>query len=185
MATPDASKVMVLEGKVTGSIFVAPTTVALPTDATTALAQDFKSLGFTSDEGITISEDGSNTPLRVWEGLAEVRNIRTEFTEQIAFTPVECNEEVAKLMWGDDAVDVAQTTGNLTIRHHGRSMKPVHVVVECVPFVGAVARYCAKVQLTERGEQSGNGQDFAGRELTFNCLAVDGTTMVEHVAFTA
>jgi len=185
MATPNAARVAVLEGAVTGAIYAAPTTVALPTDGTTALAQDYKCLGFTSDDGITISEDASNNSLRVWEGHVEVRNTRTEFTEQVVFTPVECNEEVAKLLWGEDSVDVAQTTGNLTIRHHGRSMAPVHLVIEAVPFEGAVVRYTCQAQLTERGEQNGNGQDFAGRECTFNCLAVDGTTMTEYVVFTA
>lgn len=184
MATPDTSKVAVLEGNVTGSIFVAPTSVALPSDGTTALASDYKCLGFTSNEGITLSEESSNNSQRVWEGRLEVRNTRTEYTEQISFTPVECNEEVAKLMWGDDSVDVAQGTGNLTIRHHGRTMDPVHIVIEAVPFKGAVARYCCKAQLTERGEMSGNGTDYSGRELTFNCLAEDGSTMVEHIAFT-
>ena len=184
MATPNASKVAVLEGAVTGSIFVAPTTVALPTDATTKLAEGFKGLGFTSDEGVNIAEDSSNNSLRVWEGRVEVRNARTEYTEQISFTPVECNEEVVKLTWGDDAVDVDDNTGNLTIRHHGRAMTPVHIVIEAVPFAGAVVRYCCKAQLTERGDMTGNGQDFAGRACTFNCLAIDGTTMVEYVAFT-
>lgn len=183
MATPDATKVAVLEGAVTGAIFVAPTTVALPTDGTTALAQDYKCLGFTSDDGITITEDTSNNSLRVWEGHMEVRNTRTEYTEQINFTPVECNEDVAKLLWGDDSVDVADNTGNLTIRHHGKAMAPVHIVIEAVPFEGAVARYCCKAQLTERGDVTGNGQDFAGRECTFNCLAVNGTTMTEYVVF--
>lgn len=184
MAEPNASKVAVLEGAVTGAIFVAPTTVDLPTDATTKLPGTYKGLGFTSDDGVAITEDSSNNSLRVWEGRVEVRNTRTEYTEQISFTPVECNEEVAKLTWGDDAVDVADGTGNLTIRHHGRAMAPVHIVIEAVPFEGAVVRYCCRAQLTERGDVTGNGQDFAGRECTFNCLAVDGTTMVEYVAFT-
>lgn len=181
----DTAKVAVGSAKVTGAIFVAPTTTALPTDGTTALAAAYKCLGFTSDEGVVITEDSSNNSLRVWEGRLEVKNTRTEYTEQLSFTPVECNAEVAKLMWGDDAVDVADTTGNLTIRHHGQTMEPVHVVIETVPFDGAVARYCCKAQLTERGDSTLNGQDFSGRELTFNCLAVDGSTMVEHVAFTA
>lgn len=185
MATPDATKVAVLEGAVTGAIYVAPTTVALPTDGTTALAQDYKCLGFTSDDGIVITESTENESKRVWEGRVEVRNVRTEYTEQVQFTPVECNEEVAKLMWGDGAVDVADTTGNLTIRHHGRALAPVHLVIEAVPFEGGVVRYTCKAQLTEKGDMSGNGSDFAGRELTFNCLAVNGTTMTEYVVFTA
>lgn len=184
MATPTASKVAVLEGSVTGAIFVAPTTVALPTDGTTKLANDYKCLGFTSDEGITITEDASNNSLRVWEGRVEVRNTRTEYTEQLSFTPVECNEEVAKLMWGDGKVTVGDG-GSLAIQHHGAAMDPVHLVIEAVPYAGAVARYCCKAQLTERGDLTGNGQDFAGRQLTFNCLASDGgVTMVEYVAST-
>lgn len=184
MATPDATKVAVLEGAVTGAIFVAPTTTALPTDATTALGSGYNCLGFTSDDGITITEETSNNSLRVWEGRVEVRNTRTEYTEQISFTPVECNAEVAKLIWGDDKVTVG-TGGALTIQHHGASMDPVHIVIEAVPYAGAVARYCCKAQLTERGDVTGNGQDFAGRELTFNCLATSGgITMTEYVAET-
>lgn len=183
MATPNTAKVAVLEGAVTGAIFVAPTTTALPTDGTSALT-GYQCLGFTSDDGVTITESSSNNSLRVWEGRVEVRNTRTEYTEQISFTPVECNAEVAKLLWGDDAVTVADGSGNLTIKHHGRAMDPVHVVIEAIPFAGAVARYCCKAQLTERGDVTGNGQDFAGRECTFNCLAADdGTTMTEFVVF--
>lgn len=182
MATPDSSKVAVGSALVTGAIFVAPTTVALPTDGTTALGTDFKCLGFTSEDGITITESSSNNALRAWEARTEVRNMRTEYTESIQFTPVECNEEVAKAMWGADMVEVDSTSGAMTIRHHGKTMDPVHIVIETVPYEGAVARYCAKAQLTERGDMTGNGQDFAGRELTFNCLAVNGVTMTEYVA---
>ena len=182
MATPNAARVAVGAGKITGAIFVAPTTTALPTDGTTALT-GYSCLGFTSDDGITVSESSSNNSLRVWEGRMEVRNTRTEYTEQISFTPVECNEEVAKVTWGSDHVTVGDG-GNLVIKHHGQTMDPVHVVIETVPFEGAIARYCAKAQLTERGEMNGNGQDFSGRELTFNCLIENGVTMTEYIVFT-
>ena len=183
MATPNTSNVAVGSALVTGAIFVAPTSVALPTDGTTALGADYKCLGFTSDEGLTITEDSSTTSLRAWEGRTEVRNVRTEYTEQISFTPVECNAEVAKLTWGDDMVTADTQTGALVIKHHGGTLEPVHVVIETVPFTGAVARYCAKVQLTERGDAQLNGEDYSGRELTFNCLAgSDGVTLTEYFA---
>ena len=183
MANPDTTKVAVGSALVTGAIFIAPTTVPLPTDGTTALNEAYKCLGFTSDDGITITESSSNKSLRVWEGRVEVRNTRTEYTEQTSFTPVECNEEVAKATWGEDMVEVSG--GNLTIKHHGKTMPPVHVVIETVPFEGAVARYCSKSQLTERGDMTGNGQDFSGRQLTFNNLAdSEGVTMTEYVCLT-
>ncbi|MBQ9003117.1 MAG: hypothetical protein IJ087_14800 [Eggerthellaceae bacterium] len=184
MSAPNASKVAVGSAKVTGAIFVAPTTVALPTDGSTALASGYQCLGFTSDEGFTITENSSNQAIRAWEGLTEVRNIRTEYTEQISFTPIECNEDVAKLVWGSDKVTTG-TGGGLVIKHHGQTMEPVNVVIETVPFAGAVGRYCAKAQLTERGDLTGNGQDVAGRQLTFNCLAdANGVTMTEYLAYT-
>lgn len=185
MATPSTSNVAVGSALVTGAIFVAAKSVALPTDATTALANTYKCLGFTSDEGLTISEDSSTTSLRAWEGRTEVRNVRTEYTEKISFTPIECNADVAKLIWGDDKVTVGND-GDLTIKHHGGTIAPVHVVVETVPYDGAVARYCCEAQLTERGDATLNGEDFAGRQLTFNCLAdSNGVTLTEYVATTA
>lgn len=182
--TPDTDKVAVLEAKVTGAIFVAPANVSLPTDATSALDPAYKCVGFSSDEGISITEDSSKETVRAWEGRKVVRNVINEYTEQVAFTPIECNERVAKLTWGDDAVDVDEK-GNLVIRHHGRSMEPVNMVIEAVPYVGAVDRMCAKVQLTERGDVSGNGTDPMGRELTLDCLADErGTTLTEYIAIT-
>lgn len=184
MATPNTANVAVGSALVTGAIYVADTTVALPTSASAALASGYTCLGFTSDEGVTITEDSSTTSLRAWEGRTEVRNIRTEYTEKISFTPIECSEEVAKLYWGADKVTVS-TGGALTIKHHGGTLDPVHVVIETVPCSGKVARYCCKAQLTERGDSTLNGEDFSGRQCTFNCLADSaGVTMTEYVATT-
>lgn len=180
----NADHIGVGTGLVTGAIFVAPTTVALPTDGTTALAADYKCLGYTSDAGLTITESSSTKSLRVWEGGAEVRTLRFERTEQLKFTPVECNEQVAKLIWGADMVTVG-TKGELTVKHHGNDIAPVHIVIETVPFDGAVCRHCAKAQLTARGDSTENGQDFSGREVTLNCLAdSNGVTMTDYLAFT-
>lgn len=181
MATPNTARVAVLSAKVTGAIFVAPTTTALPTDATSSL-DGYECLGFTSDAGISISESSSSNSVRVWEGLVEARTITTEYTEQVTFTPVECNAAVAKFLWGEANVVVDVQSGGLKIMHHGKTMDPVHIVIEAVPFAGAVARYCAKAQLTQRGDMAGNGKDPSGRQATMNCLAVNGVTMTEYIA---
>ena len=182
MATMNAEQVTVGSAAATGAIFVAPTTTALPTDAVTALS-GYTLLGFTSDAGVTISESGSTNSIKAWEGRVEVYTTRTEYTEQVSFTPIQCNADVAKLIWGEDMVQV-DGDGNITAKHHGQTMEPVHIVIETTPREGIVKRYCQKSQLTERGEQTMDGTQIDGRQLTFKNLADEnGVTCYEYTAY--
>ena len=186
MATMDATKVTVGAALATGAIYVAPKGTTLPADATTALTSAYELLGFTSDAGVQISESSSNDSIRAWEARTEVYNVRTEYTESVSFMPIQCNADVAKLMWGDDMVEVDNGTGAIHAKHHGKTLEPVVIVIETVPREGIVKRYCMNAQLTERGEQTMDGTQVDGRQLTFNALAdAVGVTMHEHTAFTA
>ena len=183
MATMNAEQVTVGSAAATGAIFVAPTTTALPTDATTALS-GYTLLGFTSDAGVQITESGSTQSIYAWEGRTKVYETRTEYTESISFTPIQCNSDVAALIWGSDMVTV-DASGNITAKHHGKTMEPVHIVIETVPRTGIVKRFCQKAQLTERGEQTMNGTQIDGRQLTFSNLADEyGVTCYEYTAYT-
>lgn len=183
MANMNAAEVTVGSASATGAIFVSPTTGTLPTDATTALT-GFTLLGFTSEDGVEISESNSNEAIHAWEGRVEVYNVITEYTEQVAFTPIQCNADVAKLTWGDDMVTV-DADGNIAARHHGKTLSPVLIVIETVPREGIVKRYCMTAQLTERGSATLDGTQVDGRQLTFNAIAdANGVTMYEYTAFT-
>lgn len=182
MATMNAEQVTVGSGKATGAIFVAPITTALPTDATTALS-GFTLLGFTSDAGVQISESTDSESITAWEGRTEVYTTVTKYTEQVSFTPIQCNADVAKLTWGDDMV-VEGSNGALTAKHHGKTMEPVHIVIETAPREGIVKRYCQKSQLTERGEVTMDGTQSDMRQLTFNNIADEnGVTCYEYTAY--
>ena len=179
MATMDASQVTVGSASVTGAIFVAPQGTTLPTDATTALGEAFVLLGFTSDAGVQISEESDSESIRAWEGRTEVYNVRTEYTESVSFMPIQCNADVAKLTWGDDKVTVSN--GNITARHHGGTIEPKCIVIETTPREGIIKRYCGAFQLVERGEQTMDGTQVDGRQLTFNALSEsNGLTMYEY-----
>lgn len=183
--TPLLSEVAVGSAKVTGAVFVAPTTTPLPTDAVTELDAAYKMLSFTSDKGVSVVESSSKKEIRVWEALALARTINYNRVEQVKFTPVSANARVAKLTWGEDKVQADTTTGALAIAHHGNPVPPVNLVIESVPFAGAVQRLCATVQVTDKGEVLLNGQDGQGRELTLDCLADSGgDTMHEYLAYT-
>ena len=185
MATMNAAEVGVGSAKATGAIYVAPQGTTLPTDATTALASAWKLLGFTSDAGVTISESVSTDEIRAWEGRSTVYTVTTEYTESVAFTPIQCNADVAKLTWGDDSVTVDDQTGAIHAAHSGKNMEPVCITVETTPRENIVKRYCGTFQLTERGEQTMDGTQVEGRSLTFNAVAdANGVTMHEYTAFT-
>ena len=182
MATMNAEQVTVGSAAATGAIFVAPTTTALPTDAVTALS-GYTLLGFTSDAGVQISESSSSNSIYAWEGRTEVYTTRTEYSESVSFTPIQCNADVAKLIWGDDMVTV-DASGNILAKHHGKTMDPVHIVIETTPRTGIVKRYCQKAQLTGRGESTMDGTQVDGRQLTFKNIADEnGVTCYEYTAY--
>lgn len=183
MATMNASQVGVGSAKATGAIYVADKSTTLPTDATTTLGGSFTLLGYTSDAGVTISESTSSEALKAWEGRAEVYNVQTEYTEQVSFTPIQINADVAKLVWGNSAVTV-DGSGNFHIGHHAGEIDPVVLVIETVPRAGIVKRFCGTFQLTERGEVTMDGTQVDGRQLTFNAIAdSNGVTLHEYVAY--
>lgn len=183
MADMNAEEVGVGSALATGAIYVAPKGTTLPNDATTTLSGSWSLLGFTSDAGVQISESSSNTAIRAWEGRSEVYNVRTEYTEQISFMPIQINEEVLNLCWNPD--DVSSSTNALSAKHSGKTMEPVCIVIETVPRENIVRRYCGTFQLTERGTQTLDGTQVDGRTLTFNAIPdEDGYTMYEYTAFT-
>ena len=184
MATMDVGQVTIGAAKATGAIWVAPNGTTLPANATDALANDWNLLGFTSDAGVQISESSSTQDIVAWEERTVVYTARTEYKENVTFTPIQANEDVAKLMWGDDAVEVSG--GNITTKHHGRTIEPVCIVIETTPREGIVKRYCGTFQLAERGEQTMDGTQVDARALTFGSIAdTDGVTMYEYTAFSS
>lgn len=184
MATMDATQVGVGSALATGAIWVAPQTATAPADATSALDAAYKLLGFTSDAGMTVSESRSTNNINAWEGRTTVYEVVTEYTESIAFTPIQINSDVAKLTWGDSHVTV-DASGNIAVEHHGETLEPVSIVIECVPRPGIVRRYVGIFQLSERGEATNDGTQVDGRQLTFTTIAdASGVTMREFIAFT-
>lgn len=87
-----------------GAISVAPAGTALPTDASTALAEAFKQLGYISDEGLTNSLEADNDSVNAWGG-DEVLVTNNGRKDSFKATLIEStNIEVLKQVFGAENV---------------------------------------------------------------------------------
>lgn len=179
----DSTNVGVGKPKVTGAIFVAPAGTTMPTDATTALPEAFKCLGYMSEDGLVIAEERDTDDISAWGGDV-VRTLQTSYKETVTFTPIEINQDVMALEYGDDNVTVEE--GSMVVRHTGADLPEKAVVIETVPNEKTVTRYAVpRAKLVEKGDLSLTDSDPIGRELSFTSLP-DGTgaTMYEYHAIT-
>jgi hypothetical protein len=101
---PDAANVTAAKPKVAGAIHVAPLGTELPTDATTALAEAYQSLGYVSKDGVTNSNSATSESTTAWGGDV-VLDGQTDKPDTFKYTLLEAlNPDVLKHVYGDTNV---------------------------------------------------------------------------------
>ena len=91
----------VLIGTANGpGIWMAPVGTAAPTDATTALAVDWSTLGYLSEDGVTLSQSTNSEDIYPWQGRSPVRTMITERNLSMEFSMFEFNEQNLQLYFG-------------------------------------------------------------------------------------
>lgn len=183
MATTNNSEnVSVGKPMATGGVYFAPKGTALPTDATTALASDFNSVGYVSEDGVTNEVETDTEEIKAWGGDI-VATPQTSYSEKFSLTLIETNATGLKVVYGDGNVTV-ESDGSIKINHNATEKTPIVMVLEILMSNDKVKRICIpKCKLSEVGEITYKDDEAIGYECTFQALPDDaGNTSYEYIA---
>lgn len=127
--------------KVTGGIYRAPLGTTLPTDASTALAAAFESLGYIAQGGVTHAFNLESGEYRAWGGDL-VLSYLTSKTHTFAFGLIEVlNKITYQTIYGDDNVTgTLSGTGGIKVSANGDDMTEYVYVIELALRDGAMQR---------------------------------------------
>jgi hypothetical protein len=107
----NAQNVGVGKPRLTGSVFRAPLGTTTPTDATSELDSDFKSMGYSSEDGLTNSNERESEEIKAWGGQV-VASPQTSVKDTFKLTLIEVlNGDVLEAVYGDNSVSGDLTTG--------------------------------------------------------------------------
>lgn len=151
--------------KVGGAVYRAPLGTALPTDATTDLAEAFACLGYISEDGMTNNNTASTGKIKAWGG-AIICTYSEEKPDEFKFTLAEAlNVDVLKTVYGDDNVTGTLSNG-ITVNANADEAENVSWVFEIV-LKGAVKRIVVpSAAVTEVGEIPYKDNSLVGYEIT-------------------
>ena len=171
--------------KVTGSVFSAPKGTALPTDATTALDEAYKCLGYSSDSGLVNSNSPSSTNIKAWGGDV-VAVLASEKPDTFKHTLIEAqNVDALKLVYGADNVTGDLDTG-ITIKANNNVHDENVLVYEIIQNGVAKRIVVPKGIVTAVGDITYSDSGVIGYETTISALPDSaGNTHYEYIKKTS
>lgn len=155
--------------KLTGSVFTAPEGTALPTDATTALAEAYKCLGYSSEDGLTNTITRESETVKAWGGDT-VLTPQTEYEEAFGLTLIEpLRKEVLEVIYGSD--NVTEGSQLRTVTANSEELPNRVWVFDMVMSNGKARRVVVpKAKVTEIGDITYTDNEPVGYELTVTAV---------------
>lgn len=178
----DAKNVSVGKPMSGGAVWFAPAGTTVPTDATTALSEAFKSAGYISEDGVTNAIETDSEEIKAWGGDV-VLNPQTSRSEKFTMTFIEGNETTYGVVFGKENVNVAED-GSISIVHNGKEREERVMVVETLLSGNKVKRQVIpRAKATEVGEIAYKDNEPIGYETTVSALLDEaGNTAYEYIA---
>ena len=168
---PKVDNVTTGKPNIAGAIYNAPTTTNLPVDAKSKLNENFKELGFVSEDGLTNSNSTDGDSVKAWGG-SQVLQTQTSKEDTFTFTLIEAtNIDVLKTVFGDKNVSGELATG-ISITVNSKEPEEQAWVIDMILRNNTLKRIVIPLgKISEVGDVVYNDSDPVGYEITLKCSA--------------